>query len=938
MHSPCPFSDLMRPFFSKRGSQVNKVLSSISAFLLLGSTAFAITPSGSTLTNQAIVTSDDDTTTLSNAVNTTITGICRPHLTPDGDLAQPGQVFQSIPGGKVVVPLTLQNAGNQRSTFTLSWAQINPSWTPGDVQFYLDVNGNGQLDSQDIEQNSHDLQMNDAVKLLMTFTVPAKASGDTHFNPTASCSSGEKDDNNVFKVQLNTQASMVLTKTMTPGLVKPGEKVTVNLTVKNTGNTYLKNLQIFDNLKQTTLEGFSFVAGSLKSLSSNPEVKEADGVVSGTLTELAPMEQAALEFQLQAGELALAGNRQNLATATADSLNGVHLKVEAKAQTEIEAQYGVALGPVGDPEAAEGSPADQQTQDITTPDSEMCFEHTLLNPANADDDYTLTAQTPQGWTAVFLDAYRLPLQQPLHLKSREAVNFWVCYDKDTGLTSGQVDILLTATSVHGPINTTRDILKLNLIPGEAVVLTKTIQDARGNAPVFGPYLAGEKFTYVLEYNNLSNEDLHNVTVQDTLVSGLEFVSASVTPTSTTRLPENQTGLTWNLGTLKTGKSSILVTVKLKQTLDDGSILRNTFSLTSDEVKNKLSNEVNVGVWSSGILFAKAALQDQVMIGDQLGWKLTATNKSMSGNLSDVKVIDTLPRGLIYIPGSTRVNGVAFKDPEVEGQKLTWTGLPDMKSGAVLTLTFNTRVTPEAPETLENNAEFNAMGMSSTQTTVVAMHSAAAATTKVVGAIAHPLATLLGRVYLDNNDNGTFEPEVDQPIEKARVILAGGRMVLTDKQGRYSFDGLEAGVWAVRLDPNSVTYAPRRTPQDGGLPGTQSSMVYSLSTLDFPLLAAQATTETLRSTRLDFGPVSVSKTVRRIADGTYQVILKVTARDVLEDFLLDDPLPKGATLKVGENTHLFPELPKGDHTFTYTYMLEDETNPTITDPDVSWNVK
>ncbi|GGJ54249.1 isopeptide-forming domain-containing fimbrial protein [Deinococcus roseus] len=914
----------------------NILLSTIS-FLSLGS-ALAITPSGTTLINQAIVVGDGETT-LSNAVNTIITAVCKPTLTPDGDLSHPGQVFEVLAGSKVVVPLTLRNSGNENSTYALSWVQFNPTWTPENVKFYLDVNENGQLDSADIEKNSHDVSMNDAVRLLMTFSVPKSASSDTFLDPSASCADGSKDDNNVFQIKLNTQSSMALTKTMTPALVKAGETVTVNLTVKNTGNTYLKGLDIEDNLNQLSLAGFSYVPGSLKALTSNPEVKETDGQISATLTELAPMEQASLEFQLKADELALAGSRENIATATADSLNDAHLSVEAKAQTEIAAEYGVALGPVGDPEAPEGSASDRQEQEINTPDAEMCFEHTLLNPANSDDDYTLSAELPSSnWKAVFLDLFRLPLAQPIHLKAREALTYWVCYEHTGDATNTTADFVLTATSAHGPVNQTWDTVKLNLVSGDLVVLTKRIKDARGTAPLFGPYLAGENVTYVLEYNNTTGTDLHNVRISDTLISGLEFVSASVTPSSNTSLPENQTALAWDLGTLQPGKNNIQITVKLKNDLADGSILRNTFGLTSDEIKNKLSNEVKLGVWSSGILFAKAALQDQVMIGDQLGWKLTATNKSTTGDLSEVKIVDDLPRGLSYIAGSTRVNGVAFKDPEVQGQKLTWTGLPGMKSGDVMNVTFNTRVGPDTAEKIENTALFTAMGMSSTQATVIAMSSTAVATAKVVGAMARPIATLVGRVYLDSNDNGTFEPEVDKPIEKARVILAGGRMVLTDKLGRYSFDGLEPGVWAVRLDPNSVTYAPRATPQDGGQRGTQSSMIYALGTLDFPLLAAKARTEALRSTRLNFGPVSVSKTVTRGQEGRYTVTLKVTAKDALEDFLLEDLLPKNAQLLTGQNTLTDQNLSAGEHTLQYEFLLTMAGESIVTDPQVSWNVK
>ncbi len=47
------------------------------------------------------------------------------------------------------------------------------------------------------------------------------------------------------------------------------------------------------------------------------------------------------------------------------------------------------------------------------------------------------------------------------------------------------------------------------------------------------------------------------------------------------------------------------------------------------------------------------------------------------------------------------------------------------------------------------------------------------------------------------------------MERARILLAGGREVLTDAAGRYHFKDVPQGVQALRLDPGACLGGPLR---------------------------------------------------------------------------------------------------------------------------------
>ena len=62
--------------------------------------------------------------------------------------------------------------------------------------------------------------------------------------------------------------------------------------------------------------------------------------------------------------------------------------------------------------------------------------------------------------------------------------------------------------------------------------------------------------------------------------------------------------------------------------------------------------------------------------------------------------------------------------------------------------------------------------------------------------------IYGVVFYDANGNGKFDKD-DKPIAKARLLLNGKQVAMTNSDGVYLFNGLKAGTYTISLDVNSI---------------------------------------------------------------------------------------------------------------------------------------
>lgn len=172
---------------------------------------------------------------------------------------------------------------------------------------------------------------------------------------------------------------------------------------------------------------------------------------------------------------------------------------------------------------------------------------------------------------------------------------------------------------------------------------------------------GDVVTYTIYYNNTDTGLAKNVWVNDTLPTGVGFVSASVSPT----LVSGPT-LSWAFtDVLPNTQNAIGVVVTLNAGLADGSVLVNEATLAyTDQLTRPLAGTrawANVTVSRPVITVAKTGTPANAVAGDLVTFTIYYNNTG-SAAAGTVTIKDVLPSGMTYVsssPAPTWTDGSTF---------------------------------------------------------------------------------------------------------------------------------------------------------------------------------------------------------------------------------------------------------------------------------------
>jgi uncharacterized repeat protein (TIGR01451 family) len=227
--------------------------------LLVSSSAFAQTPAGTTIRNQASATFEDLVGNTYSATSNEVTTIVLPvfglSILPDdsGETppVTPALVQMAIPGQTVYYSYTLTNTGNDNDTYTLVPLLDGVNTTMligiGDIDVYHDVNGNGVLDGGEpvicaggASGNLGPIAAGVTVSLLIEYQVPAgAAAGQVAYVGIQGTSVGDGaqvDTDNYHRTDVVSDAVLTASMTGLPAAIDPGNVATYTITGQNVGN------------------------------------------------------------------------------------------------------------------------------------------------------------------------------------------------------------------------------------------------------------------------------------------------------------------------------------------------------------------------------------------------------------------------------------------------------------------------------------------------------------------------------------------------------------------------------------------------------------------------------------------------------------------------------------------------------------------------------
>jgi uncharacterized repeat protein (TIGR01451 family) len=197
----------------------------------------------------------------------------------------------------------------------------------------------------------------------------------------------------------------------------------------------------------------------------------------------------------------------------------------------------------------------------------------------------------------------------------------------------------------------------------------------------------------------------------------------------------------------------------------------------------------------------------VEIGDSMGYSIRVRNPNAYA-VPDAKVVDKLPLGFKLIPGTSTlgvgsvvVTPLATPDPVgTPGPVLNYT-LGTLAANTDYTIRYRVRVGVGADKgTGINTAQASAAG-GAVQSMV------AQAVVQVTGGVFTTQACLIGKVYVDCNQN-KVQDKGEPGIPGVRLYLEDGTNFTTDENGQYSFCGLRPISHVMKVDATTLPVGAR----------------------------------------------------------------------------------------------------------------------------------
>ena len=193
---------------------------------------------------------------------------------------------------------------------------------------------------------------------------------------------------------------------------------------------------------------------------------------------------------------------------------------------------------------------------------------------------------------------------------------------------------------------------------------------------------------------------------------------------------------------------------------------------------------------------KTASRAVVEVGDVLDYTVRVFNTADEA-LSGVVVVDDLPAGFSYVPGSMRLDNAPFDGAFANrGPQLTINvGTVAARSNRVLR--YRVRIGAGA---LQGDGVNRAQATSAAPLAFTS--TVAAARVKVEAGIFSDKGTILGTVFADCNANGLRDQ--DEPgVPDVRIWLEDGNFSQTDADGRYSFAGVTPVTHVAKVDATTL---------------------------------------------------------------------------------------------------------------------------------------
>lgn len=185
---------------------------------------------------------------------------------------------------------------------------------------------------------------------------------------------------------------------------------------------------------------------------------------------------------------------------------------------------------------------------------------------------------------------------------------------------------------------------------------------------------------------------------------------------------------------------------------------------------------------------KTANKRQAQTGDFVTYTVQAQN-GMNQALTQAILVDTLPRGAIYVEGTALLDGVAIDQPSVDPMGAHRFALGIIPPLETVELTYVLRFTPSARSGDRVNSAYLTGQQAGSGETRLSNTAQATVALDTSNGVFSRKGAIIGSVFMDCNGNGVRDSAEELGVAGVRIITQEGLMVVTDADGKYSLFGL-----------------------------------------------------------------------------------------------------------------------------------------------------
>ncbi len=317
----------------------------------------------------------------------------------------------------------------------------------------------------------------------------------------------------------------------------------------------------------------------------------------------------------------------------------------------------------------------------------------------------------------------------------------------------------------------------------------------------------ELVTYEFTVENTGQTSITDIILSDDLSTAFGDQSVSVQNIELVSAPEAFTGLPalnfdgFNSLSLSDGEGTLEPGEAFTMRLDVAVITDSAGEFTNTAVVSAVGplNTGAVDATDSAVVslapisdasflrVTKTANPRTVQIGDPVLYTISVTNESAT-TLSGVDIVDRLPEGFAYVPGSSAVTNGAETvelEPNVRSRGvLSWSlnqgetaPLDALQPNETVTVTLNLLAGPNVTFGAHENQAFAENTEDGSRSDI------ATATVDYIPEPSFDCTPVIGRVYDDVNVNG-YPDDGEPGLPGVRLVSVNGDIITTDEYGRY----------------------------------------------------------------------------------------------------------------------------------------------------------